>query len=214
MIDIALLGLAYLAGADLWRLTLLWLAVFAPLVVLPLILFVVVKARQTHDDRSPLFCDAVASELRSGQSLLAALTSAAVSVGLWSDEWASAGAIAPGVVAEAACREFEGIAAELRATVEAASRAGGRAADLFDELGAVAIAQSEIAREVRVSSAPARATAWFFLIAPTVFASVQAGAGNLGDLVQASEQRIAVVSGMALFLLGLGGVAGLLWRAR
>lgn len=213
MIELTLLGLAYLAGADLWRLTLLGAAVAAPLVLLPLIVIVVARGRGAHDDRAPLFCDAVASELRSGSSLPAALTSAGISVGLWNGEPAPREVISPLVAAEAASHEFAGIAAEMTATIEAAARAGGRAADLFDELGALAIAQSEIAREVRVSSAPARATAWFFLVAPAAFVSVQARSGGLDALVQAPEQRLAVVAGMTLFLLGLGGVVVLLWRA-
>lgn len=213
MIELTLLGLAYLAGVDLWRLTLLGGAVVAPLVTLPLIVIVVIKGRQAQDDRAPLFCDAVASELRSGSSLAGALTSAAISVELWDGEPTPAAVISPRVVAEAAGREFAGIAAELKATIDAASRAGGRAADLFEELGALAIAQSEIAREVRISSAPARATAWFFLFAPTAFITVQARSGGLDALVQAPEQRVAVVAGVSLFLLGLGAVAALLWRA-
>lgn len=213
MIELTLLGLAYLAGADVWRLILLGVAVAAPLVLLPLIVVLVVRGRGALDDRAPLFCDSVASELRSGSSLAASLTSAGISVGLWDGQPVPSGVTSARAVAEAASHELAGIAAELAATVEAAARAGGRAADLFDELGALAIAQSEIAREVRVSSAPARATAWFFLVAPTAFVTLQARSGSLDALVHVPEQRIAVVAGMSLFLLGLGGVVFLLWRA-
>lgn len=214
MIEVALLGLAYLGGADPWRLTLLALAVVAPIAVLPLIVIGSVRTRRSHDDRPALFCDAVASELRAGSSLAAALESAAASIGLGDLEPRFSGSQSPLAVAEAAGREFGEIGAELKATADAAARAGGRAADLFDELAALAIAQSEIAHEVRVSSAPAVATAWVFVLAPTAFVSFQTGSGGLDRLVQAPEQRIAALVGIVLFLLGLAWVTALLWRAR
>lgn len=212
MIEVLVIGLAYVAGVDPWRLGLLALAVFVPLALLPLVALVVMRAGSSFDDRAPLFCDAVSSELRAGGSLSSSLASAAASVNLRLSGL-EAGATVSQLAVEIS-QEFEGIGRELGATIGAAARSGGRVADLFDELGAVAIAQSEIAREIRVSSAPARATAWFFVLAPTAFISLQAGSGSLGQLLDTPDQRVAVVVGIVLFLSGLCAVVLLLWRAR
>ncbi len=212
MIEVLVIGLAYIAGVDPRRLGLLALAVVLPLAVLPLVALVAMRAGSSFDDRAPLFCDAVSSELRAGASLSSSLASAAASVDLRLNG-VEAGATVSQLAAEIS-REFEGIGRELGATIGAAARSGGRVADLFDELGAVAIAQSEIAREIRVSSAPARATAWFFVLAPTAFISLQAGSGSLGELLDTPDQRVAAVVGIVLFLSGLSAVVLLLWRAR
>lgn len=212
MIEVLVIGLAYIAGVDLSRLTLLALAVFLPLTLVPLVALAVMRGESAFDNRAALFCDAVASELRAGSSLGSSIASAAASVDLRLTGVGEGATVSQ--LAVEISREFEGIGRELGATIDAASRSGGRVADLFDELGAVAIAQSEIAREVRVSSAPARATAWFFVLAPTAFISLQAGSGSLAGLLDAPRQRVAVLVGMVLFLSGLCAVVLLLWRAR
>lgn len=214
MIEVFALGLAYMHGLDLRRLVVLSLGVFAPLAILPLVVMAVVRGGRAFDERPPLFCDGVAAELRAGSSLAGALASAAVSVGLTLPGSRPPGSFTALEVAEAVSREFSGIGAELRATIEAAVRSGAPAADLFDELGSLAIAQAEIAHEVRVSSAPARATAWFFVLAPSVFVYYQTTSGGLGGLLGSPAQRAAVLAGALLFVGGLGSIILLLWRAR
>ena len=85
---------------------------------------------------------------------------------------------------------------------------------MFDELSATTIAQNEIAREVRVASAPARATAWFFVLAPSAFVAVRGASGGFDGLLAVPAQRITSAVGIALFVAGLVSVWLLIWRFR
>ena len=214
MIEVLALGAAHLAGVGAIRLLLLGSVLFAPIALLPLLLLLVFDSRRSVDDRAPLFCDGVASELRSGATLRSALLTAARSVDLAIrsadlNDLASVDAVASRVV-----DELPSLSPELESVVEASARSGGAVADLFDELGTNAIAQNEVAREVRVASAPARATAWFFVLAPTGFITARFAAGSFEGLLTAPTQRITAVAGMALFGAGLICVWILMWRAR
>jgi hypothetical protein len=102
----------------------------------------------------------------------------------------------------------------LESTIGAVFSGGSRSADLFDEIGSLAIAQAEVVHEVRVASAPARATALVFVGAPTAYLIVQARSDRLARLLVHPEQRVVTLMGLALFTTGLL-VAGILaWRAR
>lgn len=214
MIEGLALGAAYLAGVGPARLLLMGCVLFAPLAMVPLVLVVLVHSRRSLDDRAPLLCDSVASELRSGATLRSALLTAARSVDVTirstdPEDLASVDSVAAAIV-----NELPALSPELESVVQASARSGGAVADLFDELSAITIAQNEIAREVRVASAPARATAWFFVLAPTVFIAVRIASGSLHGLLVESGQRITAVLGMALFGSGLVLVWLLIWRAR
>jgi Flp pilus assembly protein TadB len=214
MTEVLALGAAYLAGVGPVRLLLLGSILFAPLALVPLVLVVLVHSRKSLDDRAPLFCDGVATELRSGATLRSALLSAAKSVEVDTSS-IDAGGLAPiDAVAAAVVDELPSLSPELESVVQASARSGGAVADLFDELSATTIAQNEIAREVRVASAPARATAWFFVLAPTAFIAVRVASGSFHGLLAVPGQRITAVVGMALFGAGLVSVWFLMWRAR
>lgn len=213
MIEGLALGAAYLAGVGPARLILLALALFAPIALVPLVLVAVVHSRRSPDDRAPLFCDNVASELRSGATLRSALLTAAKSVDANLNS-ADAGDLASiDALAAAVGHDLPAISPELESLVSASARSGGAVADLFDELAATTIAQNEIAREVRVASAPARATAWFFVLAPTSFIAIRAATGSFDGLLAVPGQRITAVVGMTLFFAGLAAVWLLMWRA-
>lgn len=214
MIEGLALGAAYLAGVGRVRLLLLGAVLFAPFALVPMVLVLLMYSRRSLDDRAPLFCDGVASELRSGATLRSALLASARSLDVAirstdPDDLAPVDAVAAAVVSE-----LPALSPELESVVQASARSGGAVADLFDELSAITIAQNEIAREVRVASAPARATAWFFVLAPTAFIVVRATSGSFDGLLAVSGQRIAAVAGMALFGAGLVSVWLLMWRVR
>lgn len=214
MIEGLALGTAYIAGVGPVRLAILGCVLFVPIVLVPLVLGAVVVSRRHLDDRAPLFCDGVASELRSGAPLRSALLIAARSADI-AISTKDAGDLVPvETLADAVARELPALSPELESLVRASARSGGATADLFDELGATTIAQNEIAREVRIASAPARATAWFFVAAPTTFITVRVASGGLEGLLAVPGQRMAAVIGMTLFLAGLGAVWLLVWRER
>lgn len=105
------------------------------------------------------------------------------------------------------------IGQELELTVVAASRAGSDSAALFDEIGSLAIAQSEIRREIRVATAPGRATALVLVGAPLIYLVGQLGGGGLATLVASPEQRLVAILGLGLFATGLVAAGFVLWKA-
>jgi Flp pilus assembly protein TadB len=196
------------------RLGLLAVILYAPVLAVPVVLFAAFKGRSGIDDRAALFCESVASELRSGLSLQQAVESGAISVGVSVPHHGARGTSPFQETVEGIEQEFPEIGRELRATVEASARSGGGAAAVFDEVGSMAIAQAEIAREVEAASAPARATAWFFVVVPAGYVTLQLRSGSLAGALEAPEQRLAAGAGLALFLAGLAAVVFMMWRAR
>jgi Flp pilus assembly protein TadB len=214
MVELLALAVAVLAGVDLRRVGLLAGLVLMPLITAGLVALVVWKKRQSKKNASAIFCEGVASELRAGSLLPEALGAAATSVGSRID---FQGAVSEGsttAMARTLGQEFEDVGIELEMTIRAAARSGSKAADLFDEIGSVAIARSEIAHEVRIASSPAKATAVVFIAAPALFLLVQARSGALTSFLAFPEQRMAGSAGLTLFVLGIGIAALLMWRAR
>lgn len=207
------LGAAFLSGVGPMRLGVLGLALYAPLTLVPVVALLIVRERKRFDDRGAVFCDAVAAELRSGSILDSALSTAAMSVHIAPGVAGSTTPPNPMDIAADVARELPGIATELTATVAAAARSGGTTADLFDELASLAIAQSEIAHEVRVAAAPARATAWFFVLAPGGFVALRGASGGLAGTLATPGQRLTALVGTALFAAGLAIVGAMMWRA-
>ena len=212
MIVVVALAVAYAAGADPRRLALLAGAFYLPVVVASLIFVHSLRARPDDSNRASLFCESVASELRAGATLRDSLATAATSVG---DTPMPIGNPHASPMTEVAARVagcFPAIGDELRLTVIAASRSGSDSAALFDEIGSLALAQSEIRREVRMATAPGRATALVLLGAPLAYLLSRLASGGVTGLVATAEQRIVGLLGLGLFSLGLG-IAGLvLWR--
>jgi len=210
--ELLALAVALAAGIDVRRVGLLAITLYLPVVVVGMAAISMWRARRDAEARSALFCEAVASELRAGSPLREALSAAGASVR------GSYRAADPGSsideIARALGDEFEDVGVELEMTIKTAARSGSRAADLFDEIGSVAIARSEISHEVRVGSSPARATAIVFVSVPVIYLVIQARSGTLTGLLAAPEQRIAGVTGLLLFIAGIVSAALLMWRAR
>lgn len=212
MIATVALAVAFAMGVDLRRIALLAGVVHLPLAVAALVALHWLRARPQHEASPAIFCESVASELRAGATLRDALATAATSVGS-SPAWAGP-PFSPSM-AEVAARvseEYPAIAEELRLTIIAASRSGSDAAALFDEIGTLAIAQTEVRQEVRVATAPGRATALVLLGAPLIYLITQLGSGELGRLLVSSEQRVVALIGLGLFSLGLAWACLVLWR--
>ncbi len=212
MMELVALAVALAAGIDVRRVGLLAITLYLPVVVVGMAAISMWRARRDAEARSALFCEAVASELRAGSPLREALSAAGASVR------GSYSAADPGSsiddIARALGDEFEDVGVELEMTIKTAARSGSRAADLFDEIGSVAIARSEVSHEVRVGSSPARATAIVFVSVPVIYLVIQARSGTLTGLLAAPEQRIAGVTGLLLFITGIVSAALLMWRAR
>lgn len=213
LMEVLALSFALLGGVRGWQLLVLVLVMFTPAALVPPILYAVVAGQRPIPDRAPLFCDSVASELRSGATLRQALLRASEAVSIdpsagnpWSTD--------VGKIAQAVASELPSLGPELEATVEAVARSGGSAADLFDELGAYSISQEEIIHEVTVATASARATAWFFFFAPTAFLTYQLTRGAVSRLFEQPSQRIIGGIGALLFAAGLIWMLTLLRRAR
>ena len=211
MIEALGLALLMVLGVDLRRVVLLGAAIHLPLLALGLAGLAGWKIRRDRAGRSALFCESVASELRSGMTIRQALVEAAGSVGT---------DLAPGSgwelttdqLASRLAEEFPDVAEELTLVVKGSVRSGARSSDLFEEMGSLAIAKDEITREISVATAPARATAVVFLVAPVVYLVWQASGSGLYQLVYSSEQRMAAITGLVLFLIGLAVAGRVMWK--
>lgn len=204
-------AVALLSGVEARRVVALATALATPLLVVALAALSCVASRRSGPPRTALFCDGVAAELRAGASLRGALNGALRSAGR---PGISRGAVSADEVAAEIASEFEDVGEDLAMTVESAARAGGASADLFDEISSVALAESEISHEVRIASAPARATAVVFLVAPFVYVAAKARSEPLAELLASPAQRLMTVVGAGLFLVGLGLAVSTLRRAR
>jgi hypothetical protein len=210
VIEVVLLAAATAAGLDPRRIALIAGAVYMPLAVAGLVALHWLRARPDPRRRPTLFCEGVASELRAGASLRDALAAAATSVGI-SLEFSHSTHMDE--VAARIADEFPSIAQEIRLTVTAAARSGSDSAALFDEIGFLALSQDEVAHEVRVATAPGRATALVLIGAPLFYLFTRLGDGGLRGYLASSEQRVAASIGIGLFALGIAGASFVLWRS-
>lgn len=205
---------AYVLGVDPRRLLLLAGAVYVPLASAGAIALLAWKSRPDTRHVSALFCEGVAAELRAGATLRDSLVTAAGSVGRDVSPLTSfPNALAMGDVASEIAAGFPEIEQELRLTVLNAASSGSDAADLFDEIGSLALSKAEIRHEVSVATAPARATALFLVGAPALYVMTRLSSGGIDSLVASSPQRIVTLLGLGLFLIGALATALLVWRA-
>lgn len=210
--EILALSFALLAGVRPWQILILALVVFAPIVLVVPLIYIASFGRKPKHDRMALLCDVVAAELRSGATLRSALLEASNSVSIAIDPVKSS-QIGAEEIAAMAAREMPRLGRELVASVDAVARSGSSAADVFDELAAHAISHDDVLHEVRVASAPARATAWFFALATLVLVVLQATRGSLTELLAEPAQRMTASGGALLFAVGLTWVMLLIRRA-
>jgi hypothetical protein len=204
-----LIAVAFGLGVDVRKLLLLAGAAYLPGLTGAVVLFAVWRRSAIDEDRPARFCEAVASESRAGSALRDALAGAARSVGAFLPESAPVAELA-----SAAGAAFPTIREELNLTVLNAARSGSDVALLFDEVGAMSLARSEVRREVRTAMAPARATALVLCGAPVVYLVGRATSGTLSSTLASSPQRMASMIGLGLFGLGLCITVLIIWRAQ
>lgn len=213
MITICALAIAMAVGVDPRRLFILGTAIFFPVFALVGLVPVFMAMARRGDSAPALFCEGIASELRSGAALREAIAVSATAVGA-TELARSARQRSVEATASATASAFPRIGRELEIVVSRAGSTGAGSADLFDEIGALALAQDEIRREVRVAVAPARAAAAIFVILPGGFILSRWGSGSLGGLVTTGAQRAMGSIGLTMFVLGALVAGALLWRSR
>lgn len=208
------LAVAFAVGVDVRRLLLLAGALYFPLVFALVVAVLAWRARPDSHNLSSLFCEGVAAELRAGSTLREALVTSASSLDRNLAALGVSPLVAPlGDVAAAVAATFPDIEHEVRLTVLNAARSGSDAADLFDEIGSLAMAKADIRHETRVATAPARATALFLVGAPIVFVINRLSTSGLDPLVASTPQRMVTLIGLGLFLTGTAVTLLLIWRA-
>lgn len=196
-------AVALALGADWRRLIGLGVALALPLPALVLVVAYCWRQRRPGLSSTPSFCDAVASELRAGAPVRAAVETAARSVGaLEVADLAGSGA-SMSQVARAARSEFPEIGDELTAVLDRAQGLGVGPAALFDEMGSLALAESEVAREVSVAAAPAKAAGVVLVSIPVSILVITALRGGLDQLLSQPAQRAAALAGAGLAAAGL-----------
>ena len=214
MIEVLMIAAGVLAGLDPIRALLLAGAVFAPVPWLALAGLVTWRSRPGVSAPAVSFCDSVAAELRAGSSLRTAIAASAGPAGAGGLAEAAAGVAPYEELAAEARSAFPQIGPELELTIPALARTGSGGADLFDEIGSLALAEYEIGREVRIASAPARATAAVFVLAPTAYLVAQARSEGLAGLFTHPEQGLVAGVGLGLFTAGLLAAGMIMKRSR
>jgi hypothetical protein len=214
MIGALFLALGVLVGLDRARALVIAATLAAPIPVGCLIAAHAWRGRSRPSASAALFCEAVSGELRSGASFRLALERAAVSVEALSlARLCRDGAPFP-ALAVAVRREFGEIGVEAATVIEHASRLGGPTAALFDEIAGLALARVELAHEVAMATAPARATAFVLLGAPIVALGWAAASGRIGSYLATSSQRFSALLGLALAVSGVALALVVVRRSR
>lgn len=169
------------------------------------------RERTRASARSVLFCEAMSGELRSGASSRQAFHRSAESV----DADVLAKLAVQGApfsdLARTARNEFPDVGTELAAVIERVAWLGAPAADLFDEISILALAQVEVEQEIATATAPAKATAAVLLFVPIAAIVFALSRGDVGEYLGSGGQRISAVAGLLLIALGVS-VAGLMMR--
>jgi Flp pilus assembly protein TadB len=203
------LAIAFAAGVDPRRLALVTGAIYLPFAFAVLVAIHWYRSRSDETSRPALFCESVSAELRAGATLRDAVATAASSVGCDRIPVNSSTEDLSAAVAE----HFPTIAEELRLTILTAARTGSDSAALFEEIGSLAIAQSEISHEVRVATAPGRATALVLVGTPVFYVMSTLGSGGISTYLASAEQRLVALLGLGLFASGLIAASLVIWRA-
>ncbi len=214
MFDVGLLAIGLWAGADVRRLTLLAAATYVPFVVLLLVALLWWRRRRAPALGAVHFCRSVASELRAGSSPRQAVSEAARVVGASAIAEAAESGASFASVAAAAATQFPAIGPELGACLERSAWSGAPAADLFEEVSGLALAQDEVAREVTTALGPARATLMILLAAPAFGLWWVTSHGQLGDYLSSPAQRLVVLAGLGLCAAGMVFGLAMVRRAR
>lgn len=201
-------------GVDWRRVVILVVALTVPALFLGLVALVWWRARPGLSMRSVRFCEAVSAELRAGGSLRQAVERAALSVEAHDVARLCREGAPMTAVSKAAATDFDQVGPELAALLARAGEIGVSPAALFDEVGGLALAQVEVAHEVSMASAPARATGSVLVLATVVAVGWALTRGGLEPFLRHPAQRAAVLVGFALVVTGLVLSTVILRRAR
>lgn len=211
MIESVLIAIGIWAGADYRRAIILGTSVAFPLPFLLLVAFRWWNARSGISTTSVEFCHSVASELRAGSTLRSAVGEAARSVDAGELCDAAISGAPFSELARQAQTTFTDIGPELGACIDRAGPLGAPTADLFDEIGSVALARVDASREVQSALAPARATLIVLFGVPLIALWLFVSRGDLSDYLATPAQRLVILLG-----LGMTGLAVLvgwgIWR--
>ncbi|NNC74008.1 MAG: hypothetical protein HKN93_00720 [Acidimicrobiia bacterium] len=168
------------------------------------------RARSADASDVAVLAAGIASELRSGQSMLSALESASHRVPavdlLRPLRLASVGRSSSQVAAalEAAVPAMGG---EFAAAYRLGAESGARSSAVFGRLAVAAGDAVELGRDVRVSSAQARASAVVVALAPVVLIGVMGATGMLTPLWATGGIGIGLAAvGVSLISMGIGAV--------
>ena len=208
------IALALAVGVDWRRVALLALTLAAPLAMAALITALWWRARPVLSMRATRFCEAASGELRAGATLRASVQAAAASVEAVEISRCCRQGAPMNEIALAAKSEFREIGSELGTLLARADGLGVSPAALFDEIGALALAQVEVAREVSIASAPAKTTGAVLLLVPILAIGWALTRGALEGLLRQPAQRAAVLVGLALVCAGITLSVLILRRAR
>jgi hypothetical protein len=211
MTEMFLLAIPLALGVGPLRVALLGLSLQFPLAAIGAAAVTSIASWRRAGDRSVAFCDGVATELRAGASIPQAVAASAEAIGLAD----LAGCARNGALDEAArllSSTFPAVGAELAILVRL-GRVGGAAADLFDEVAGIALADEEVWREVTVAAAPARAAVALFIVAPCLYLVWRWASGSLDGLFHEPAQGFVAGVGLITFLAGLGVAVLILRRA-
>jgi Flp pilus assembly protein TadB len=213
MSELLVISWAIVAGMDRRVIAILGVAMLLPYLAIAAIGIHALLNRPGTSTRSAVFCESVARELRSGASLRVAIGEAAGSVGAGDVSKAlESGALLIDVVADLR-HEFPEIGHEIEVLVAAVADAGSAAAPLFQELGDLALSQVEMTEEIRVATAPARASALVLVGLPVVYLGHQLSTGAIADVLGNPAQQGVAAAGALLAGIGLVASLSLVRRA-
>ena len=209
-----LIAFALAVGIEWRRIAVLTMVVVAPLPMAGLVAIHWWRSRPGPSMRPARFCEAVSGELRAGASLRASLETAALSVEAIEVARCCRIGAPMDQIARAASADFAEIGPELGALLARADGLGVSPAALFDEIGALALAQIEVAHEVSMAAAPARATGAVLLLGPVLAIGWAVTEGRLDRLLLQPAQRAAALLGLGLAGAGITLSVLILRRAR
>lgn len=194
---------------------------FNPILAVPALALAALKShkatdRSAHSERIAVFLRAIASELRAGKSLRAALVDCArldSNLGLSRVVRVAAAGRSMGEVADevAACPGMKAVATALRV----AATTGGSAVPVFESLASDASDEAALERERRELTVQARLSIGIVGGFPVAVIGYQVVSGQALRLVRQGPVGAGIlVVGVALLAFGLGAVAVLMRKVR
>lgn len=213
MFEATVLVLAIHAGVDIRVVGLVGFALWMPFPALAALAIHAYRQRPAIDTRSAVFCQTVARALRAGGDLRDALLGAGEGVSAPRLVAAMKAGATMSEIGPTLDAEFPDIGEELATLVASVAMSGASSQGLFDELGDLSMARIEMTEEVRVATAPARASALVLIGLPIVYIGFQFASGRIRELISRPIQQGLTLVGLALVFLGIGVSVWIVRRA-